>query len=98
MFNLMFQIKSVLQVLDLGNNNVTEKGMNMFAPCLRRMIALEELILSANPFGDEGALTLVPYLEDLDHIRRLDLSFSNVTMKSLSKMLELGVNAAVFCI
>ena len=51
---------------------------------------------SGNLIGDEGALTLVRYLEDLDHIEHVALHSSNVTKEGLSKMLEFRVKEDIF--
>ena len=81
----------MLQTLGLGKNGVTKKGMAKFAPRVGCMTALRYLTLSDNPIGDEGTLTLVPYLQDMRHIEIVSLLNCNVTDEGLIKMRKFRV-------
>jgi len=48
-----------LKILWLYNAAIGDAGLVALAPALRRLPALEELYLRANPFGDEGISALV---------------------------------------
>ena len=48
-----------LQILALGNAGIGDAGLVALAPALRRLPALESLVLMDNPFGDEGLAALL---------------------------------------
>jgi hypothetical protein len=48
-----------LQRLYLGRTAIGDAGLVALAPALRRLPALEHLVLHGNPFGDEGLAALV---------------------------------------
>eukprot|EP00964_Phaeocystis_antarctica_P107776 scaffold72442_cov54-Phaeocystis_antarctica.AAC.4 len=48
-----------LKTLDLSSAAIGEAGLVALAPALRRRLALEELFLNNNPFGDEGLAALL---------------------------------------
>ena len=47
------------RVLDLDSAAIGDAGLVALAPALRRLPALERLVLNRNPFGDEGLAALV---------------------------------------
>ena len=48
-----------LKTLYLSSTTIGDAGLMALAPALRRLPALEHLILACNPFGDEGLAALV---------------------------------------
>jgi len=79
-----------LKILWLGNVAIGDAGLVALAPALRRRPALEELVLSGNPFGDEGLAALVapppppagappPPTGVLTKLKRLNLEYTQVT-------------------
>ena len=78
-----------LKYLILGNAGIDDVALVALAPALRRRPALEDLSLSANPFGDEGLAALVaPRLpagalsrptEGLAKLKWLNLTYTQIT-------------------
>ena len=81
-----------LEILRLSNTAISDAGLVALAPALRRLPALESLVLMDNPFGDEGLAALVAPLPPpppagapplptggLKKLKELDLSDTQVT-------------------
>ena len=79
-----------LKVLNLQRNFVGNAGLVALAPALRRLPALEDIVLWGNPFGDEGLAALVappppagapsPPKGGLTHLEKLDLDLTQITV------------------
>jgi hypothetical protein len=79
-----------LQRLYLASTAISDAGLVALAPALRRLPALERLLLNGNPFGDEGLAALVapppppagalpPPTGVLTKLKALYLSYTQVT-------------------
>ena len=78
-----------LKVLNLQRNFIGNAGLVALAPALRRLPALEDIVLWGNPFGDEGLAALVappppagalsPPTGVLAKLKRLELSETQVS-------------------
>jgi hypothetical protein len=86
-----------LKHLYLINAAIGDAGLVALAPALRRRPALDELILSGNPFGDEGLAALVapppadappPQAEALAKLEWLDLDGSQITDASCTHLVS----------
>jgi Ran GTPase-activating protein (RanGAP) involved in mRNA processing and transport len=63
-----------LTYLDIGRNNVQDKGVEALTLGLRRCPTLETLILSHNNITDAGARSLAGVLPQCTALKRLSLS------------------------
>eukprot|EP01041_Mallomonas_annulata_P002145 gene2145-4177_t len=76
-----------LRILDLEGNEITEKGCCVIQPCLdgsnQERCNLEELNLSWNPVGPDGAMALALALEKNSKLKRLFLGNCNLNLKAL---------------
>ena len=85
--------------LFLGGTEISDAGLVALAPALRRLPALDHLVLWGNPFGDEGLAALVdppPLLAGalppppgvLTKLKTLDLSNTQVTNAGCAPLAE----------
>ena len=78
-----------LEWLSLSSTTIGDAGLVALAPALRRLPALESLILWGNPFGNEGLVALVappppadappPTTRGLTKLSKLDLDYTQVS-------------------
>ena len=78
-----------LEWLSLSSTTIGDAGLVALAPALRRLPALESLILWGNPFGNEGLVALVappppadappPTTRGLTKLSMLDLDYTQVS-------------------
>ena len=78
-----------LKILELYNTAIGDAGLVALAPALRRLPALEWLVLDGNPLGGEGLAALVappppagappPTTGGLAKLNRLGLSYTQIT-------------------
>ena len=71
-----------LVILNIGYNNITDKGMQILARCLRSLGCLQELILSGNLFSDAGVQAILENDCYSPTLRKIDLSCNNLGPKS----------------
>ena len=77
--------------LFLGGTEISDAGLLALAPALRRLPALDHLVLWGNPFGDEGLAALVappPPAGVLTKLKTLDLSNTQVTNAGCAPLAE----------
>ena len=91
-----------------SSTTIGDAGLVALAPALRRLPALESLILWGNPFGNEGLVALVappppadappPTTRGLTKLSKLDLDYtqvSNAGCAALASALESGALPAL---
>ena len=65
---------SILQVLDVSNNNIRDRGAKFIATALENNEHLEVLNLSSNAITESGGTSLAKALQHNQSLRSLDLS------------------------
>ena len=73
--DLIYQLRRCpLEVLNLSQNNVTDKGMAQLATCLRSLGSLRALVLQHNVFTDAGVESIFQPNTYSPTLRKLDIS------------------------
>ena len=82
-------LKSSLLLLDLGNNNMTHKGMESIVPIIQCSTNLTHLKVTNNPIGDDGIqLFSLVKLEHLIHLNIAEVGMTEVGAGALGDWLE----------
>jgi hypothetical protein len=77
-----------LKKLDLSNNNIGDKGLNVLATVLKVNKSIIDLNLSNNNIGDKGASEIAEALKQTKSIDTIDLSNNNIGYIGASKIVE----------
>lgn len=70
-----------LRMLHLTDNQISNRGANALAECLKENCALKEIYLFRNHIDDEGAIALLEGLQENFTLAWLDLEFNNISQE-----------------
>ena len=80
--NSLFSIIKSLKVLDLEYSNIKEEAAVKLATALNCNSVLEQLWLSGNVLGTDGAAVILTSLQNITTLRVLDMSYNNISSTS----------------
>ena len=74
----LFVIIKSLKVLDLGHSNINKEAAIKLATALNCNNVLEQLWLTSNVLGADGAAVILTSLQNISTLRIFDLSYNNI--------------------
>ena len=79
---------SLLRVLSLKGNHITDDGCIACSEALADSVALEKLNLSHNQIGDKGSTLLAKGLTKNNNLQALDLEYNQIDKKGMDALLR----------